>query len=273
MLFKNKSKKRPGGVYRTLNRNGSLNIIRKGGKLRVTDAYHSVLSISWTTFLLMTFALYLGLNLLFALGYYLCGPDALSSLSQVSNGRRFMDVFFFSVQTLSTIGYGKITPVSLGANLIVTVQALVGVMGLALMTGLFFARFARPTARVIFSSHALVTEHDGVSSLVFRIANERLNQIIEAQIRVVLFRDEVTVEGEKYRNIYDLELERSQTPLFALSLTIVHPITSKSPIFNLTKEELLKSRSEIMVSVTGIDETFAQPIYSRFSYTEPFSSI
>jgi inward rectifier potassium channel len=170
------------------------------------------------------------------LGYFLCGPDALTALPGDAQSRFFED-FFFSVQTMSTIGYGKMAPVSLGANILV------------------------------FSNVAVVNKHDGVESLVFRIGNERLNQIVEARISVVLIIDEVTQEGESYRTLYDLDLERNQTPIFTFTWTVVHPNTEKSPLRGLTKEDLVKQNAEILVTVAGVDDTFSQTIHSRHSYT------
>jgi inward rectifier potassium channel len=208
----------------------------------------------------------LGLNVIFACIYYLCGPGTLDGASRLGEMPRFLDSFFFSVQTFATIGYGRITPIGIAANLLVTLEALCGLLWLALATGLLFARFSKPTARVIFSNSAIITNHDGVPSFIFRIANARLNQIVEAQISVALTRNEFTSEGEKYRNFYDLKLERSRSPVFAMTWTIVHPITLESPIFQMDRKALEDAECEIMVSVSGIDDTFSQTIHARFSY-------
>jgi len=220
---------------------------------------------SWTRFLFFTFFIYISVNIVFALGYFLCGPQALSSLS-VNPTDRFLDVFFFSVQTLSTIGYGKITPLSLSSNILVTFESITGVMALALITGILFSRFARPTARVVFSRVAVINDHDGVESLIFRIGNQRLNQIVEARIGVVLMIDERTKEGEFYRSLYDLKLERDQTPIFTFTWTVVHPIQRESPLHGFTAEKFLTSNAEIIVTVSGVDDTFSQTIHSRYSY-------
>lgn len=206
-------------------------------------------------------------NVLFALAFLLCGPGALAGADLSSESHRFFDAFFFSVQTLATIGYGRITPMGLPANFLVTFEALLGLTGLALVTGLLFARFSRPTARVTFSRMAVVNTHDEIPSLIFRIANERLNQIVEAQVTVVLSRNEVTAEGEKYRTFCDLKLERRRSPVFALTWTIVHPMDEESPLYGVSPEELLESEAELIVSLTGIDDTFSQTIHTRFSYT------
>lgn len=253
--------------YRLLNHDGTFNIRRHGVRKRVfSDLYHGLLSVSWPTFLALLAGTYLLVNGLFAVAYTLCGEGALEGASKQGWPDRLVDAFFFSVQTLATIGYGRITPAGIPANLLVTCEALLGLLGLALATGLLFARFSRPTARVRFSNVAMLSPHEGVPSLVFRMANARLNQIVEARVRVSLARDEVTAEGERYRTFYDLELERSESPIFALSWTVVHPITEKSPLHGATRESLGACRAEIFVSLTGIDETFSQAIHTRFSY-------
>lgn len=250
--------------YRLLNRDGSFNIIRQGMKFRpASDLYHRLLSMKWTPFILLGFAAYVVANFIFgSLFYFFCQLD----LSGVTGLGKFWDCYFFSIQTLTTIGYGRIVPIGPAANVLVAVEALSGLMSLAVMTGLVFARFSRPTSRVMFSNRALISLHDGVPSLFFRIVNARPNQIVEAQVRVVLVINETTREGEEYRTIHDLELERDRSAIFAASWTVVHPITGESPLHGQSKESLEASEAEILVSLTGIDETFAQTIHSRYSY-------
>ncbi len=259
---------KPTPRYRLIDPDGSLRVIRKGGRSSSTrDLYHSLLRLSWPRFMAALAGFYLMINLAFAAGYLLCGPGALEGASGEGGWSAFMDAFFFSVQTFATIGYGRMSPVGVAANLLVTLEALVGLLGVALSTGLFFARFSRPTARVRFSNRALITRHDGVRSLVFRVANERLNQVFEARVRVTLIKDEISQEGEHYRNLYDLTLEREVSPIFALSLVVVHPITPESPLHGMTEEQLRAVHAELLVSITGTDETFSQEIHARRSYT------
>jgi len=228
----------------------------------VRDVYHSLLVASWRRFFLIVLVAYLGANVLFALGYLAVG-DAIEE----ARPGHFGDAFFFSVQTMATIGYGKMAPRGLAANLLVTVEALVGLLGLALVTGLVFAKFSRPTARVIFSRNALVTTFDGVPSLLFRMANERGNQIAEAQAHLVLLRTERTPEGEEVRRIHDLELRRSQSAFFAFTWLVVHPITPGSPLHGETAESLRASDVDLVASVTGLDETLAQTIHARHAWS------
>ncbi|BAZ49596.1 K+ channel inward rectifier domain-containing protein [Nostoc sp. NIES-4103] len=226
------------------------------------DPYHLLLTIPWIGFLALIAVLYITTNALFALVYML-GGDC------IENARPgyFLDLFFFSVQTLASIGYGAMYPKTTYANIIVTIEAITGLVGIAVMTGLAFARFSRPTARVMFSRVALITIHEGVPTLMFRAANQRRNQILEAQIRVYLMRDEVTAEGHFMRRFHDLKMVRSQTPSFALTWVAIHPIDEYSPLYGMTAELLTKTNSNIVISLTGVDETVAQVVHARHSYT------
>ncbi len=228
----------------------------------VRDVYHSLLVAPWRRFFLLVLAAYLGANLAFALGYLAIGDG----IEEARPGH-FGDAFFFSVQTMATIGYGKMAPRGLAANLLVTLEALVGLLGLALVTGLVFAKFSRPTARVIFSRNVLVTTFDGVPSLLFRMANERGNQIAEAQAHLVLLRTERTPEGEEVRRIHDLQLRRSQSAFFAFTWLVVHPITPGSPLHGETAESLRARDVDLVASVTGLDETLAQTIHARHAWS------
>jgi inward rectifier potassium channel len=260
--------------WRFLNHDGTFNVERVDRPTRKfyrTDLYHRFLSLSWRQFFIAVALSYFVLNVLFGLGYFAAGPSALSH----SDGTpvpihlfdRFMECFFFSVQTLATIGYGKLVPNSIISDLLVTIEAFVGLLIVALMTGLVFARFSRPTARVVFSKAAVINSHDGTPSLIFRMANLRTNQIVEAGIKVSFACNETTSEGEHYRNFYDLQLEREESSMFVLSWTVVHPIDAKSPLYGLTHEDLVERQSEILILMTGWDETFAQTIHARHSYS------
>ncbi|WP_026103954.1 ion channel [Anabaena sp. PCC 7108] len=226
------------------------------------DPYHLLLTIPWVGFLILICVFYVAINALFASAYWL-GGDCIANAQPGS----FADAFFFSVQTLASIGYGAMYPKTTYANIIVTIEAMIGVVGIAVMTGLAFARFSRPTARVIFSRVAVITPHQGVPTLAFRTANQRRNMILEAQMRMYLMRDEITVEGYSMRRIYDLKLLRHQTPNFSLSWLVMHIIDESSPLYGMTAELLTQTNSLLMVSVSGIDETVAQVVHARHSYS------
>lgn len=237
-------------------------IVRKGvAQYRWRDPYHFLLTITWPRFFALTGFCYIATNALFAL-LYLAGGDAIKNARPGS----FLDAFFFSVQTMATIGYGAIYPQTDYANMLVSIEALVGLMGVATATGLMFARFSRPTARVLFSRVAVVAPHNGVPTLMLRVANERRNQILEAQIGLSLLRDEVTQEGQYIRRFYDLKLLRSQTRIFALSWTVMHEIDESSPLYGATPELLAEAETDIVATLTGIDETASQTVHARHYY-------
>ena len=237
-----------------------------------------MLILPWPIFLVVLAFVYLGLNIFFALLYLLDG-DA------IANARpgAFADAFFFSVETLSTISYGQMSPATLYGHIdhrltlsdrevaevphfVMTGEALVGLMLIAVAAGLMFARFSRPTARVLFSKVAVIAPHDGVPTLTLRLANVRRNQILEAQVSVTLVRDERTAEGEWMRRFYDLRLARHRSPIFAMTFTVMHEIDPTSPLSKATPSSLAAESAEIVVTVLGIDEVTVQPVYARASY-------
>jgi inward rectifier potassium channel len=225
------------------------------------DLYHLFLTISWPRFLSLIALLYIAINVLFAL-VYLAGGNCLENARPGS----FLDAFFFSVDTIATVGYGSVYPRTLYANIIVAIEVFVGLLGFAIITGLMFAKFSRPTARVLFSRVATVAPFNGVSTLMFRAANERRNQILEAQMQVNLVRNEVTTEGQSMRRFHDLKLVRSRTPIFFLTWTVMHAIDETSPLYGATTDSLAEAQAEIVITLTGIDETVSQTIHTRHSF-------
>ena len=225
------------------------------------DFYHHLLTLPWWAFLVGLAVVYLGLNVLFA-ELYLLGDHAIA----IARPGVFADAFFFSVETISTIGYGQMSPATLYGNIVMTVEAMFGLTLLAVSAGVALARFTRPTARVMFSKVAVVTPFNGVPTLSFRLANERRNQILEAQVSVTLVRDERTAEGEWMRRFYDLQLGRQRSPIFAMTFTVMHAIDPTSPLANATASSLATEAVEIVVTVTGLDETLSQPVHARTSY-------
>ena len=205
---------------------------------------------------------YLAINTAFAFAY-LVDPGGVANAQPGS----FADHFFFSVQTLGSIGYGRMWPRSLYCNEIVTLEAFVGLFNLAIATGLLFARFSRPTARIMFSDIAVVSPFDGQPALMFRAANRRRNAVVEAEVSLSLVRDVVTAEGVKMRRFYDLPVVRSRTPLFFMSWQVIHRIDQDSPLWGETSDSLRQKRVEILAVMKGLDETFASTIHARGSYT------
>jgi inward rectifier potassium channel len=242
-------------------RNFSLPIERRHVRRAIwSDLYHFLIDRTWAALLGLIAAVYVVANTMFA-GLYLLGHDS------VAGAHDFADHFFFSVQTMSTIGYGTMAPRTTWAHLLVTTQAFSGTLFLAVVTGLIYSKFARPTARVLWSKNVVLFERDGVRQLMFRMANERANQIVDAQLRLVFARTELTVDGERMRRFYDLPLVRDRNVLFQLSWTAIHHVTPQSPLYGLTLEELRAGQIQLVASLLGIDETFAQQVHSRYVYT------
>jgi inward rectifier potassium channel len=225
------------------------------------DAYHFLLTMPLAGFFAVMGGMYLAVNALFGLVYMLVG-----GVEGVKPGD-FPDAFFFSVQTLGTIGYGQMAPRSFAAQGVVTVESFFGLFNLAIATGLLFARISRPTARVMFSDRAVVTTYQGKPTLMFRAANRRRNRIVEAEVTVNLARDGVTREGARMRGFENLATVRSRSPVFVLTWQIMHQIDETSPLFGQTMRSLIEQRAEIVVILKGLDETFAQTIHARASYT------
>lgn len=225
------------------------------------DTYHFLMTIPMALLLALLTITYLAANAVFALLY-------LSFSGSIDHARpgSFADAYFFSVQTMATIGYGELLPHGLAGNLIATAETVFGMLTVALSAGIVFARVSRPTARVMFSEVAVITRRNALPTLMLRLANRRRNQIVEAQITVTALRNEVTLEGERTRRFHELKLERQRNPIFVLSWTVLHVIDADSPLHGATPESLAAEHVEIICSVTGIDETFAQPVHARFSY-------
>jgi inward rectifier potassium channel len=223
--------------------------------------YHWLLGTSWTKFLSLVICVYISTNLLFALSYLACGPGAITHAEPDS----LIDTFFFSVQTMATIGYGRMTPVGHWPNAIVTFEAFFGIVYSALTTGLAFARFTRPTAGVKFSKVAVVGYHDGVKTLKFRVANERSSHIVEAQLRVWLIAESMTAEGERYRRSIELTLNRAESPVFSLTWTAMHSLDSDSDLLDYLGASDL-GHWHLLVTFTGYHESLANQVYARHVY-------
>jgi len=233
---------------------------RGGSRDGWRDAYHHLLTMPLAAFFAVMGGVYLAVNAAFGVAYVVVGG--------VDNMRpgNFLDAFFFSVETISTIGYGVMSPRSVPAHMVVTLESFVGIFNLAVATGLLFARISRPTARVMFSEKAVVTPHEGIPTLMFRAANRRRNRIVDAEVSVTLLHDWTTKEGNTFRRLDTLATVRSRQPMFILTWQIMHPIDELSPLLGDTAESLAARHGLIMVVVKGLDETFAQTIHARGYY-------
>jgi inward rectifier potassium channel len=254
-----------GSLRRAINKDGSFNVHRRGVTWRDINPYLHLINMSWPAFLTTVFFAYVGANLLFALAYFLIGTQQIQGTEAPTAFGRFMHAFFFSAQTLSTVGYGTMAPRGMAANSLAAVEAMLGLMGFALATGLLFGRVSRPSARIGFSGNVLVAPYQDGTSLQFRIVNQRLNSLMELQARVMLMIVE-NVDGELRRNFKILNLERESVIFFPLTWTVVHPIDQESPLYGKTAEDLEKYQAELMILVKGFDDTFSQTVHARYSY-------
>lgn len=249
---------------RLLNRDGSFNVQRDGiGFWQTLNIYHLLLNISWPRFFALVFAFYCAVNAAFASAYLACGPAAI--VGDVGVGKGFLRAFFFSVETSSTIGYGNLVVTGLAANILMAAEVIVAILTFAVVTGVVFARFSRPVARIVFSERAVVAPFQGGTGFMFRVVNARNNQIIQLKATLTFTRFE-NVNGIRMRQYYVLPLERPSVVFFPLSWTIVHPIDETSPLHGVSEEELRASRAEFLILLTGTDETSSEPVHSRSSY-------
>jgi len=251
---------------RLLNPDGTFNVERTGVSLSTSlNMYHTLLSMSWSTFLGLVLLLFFLSNIFFGILYASIGEGGLVDISSSASDDLFVRGFFFSVQTFATIGYGTIHPVGVIPNLIVTMESYYSLLANALITGVVFARFARPTARIVFSDVAVVAPYRGITGLMFRIVNGRNNQLIEVGA-VVTFARFVNEHGRTVRRFDVLELERRKVTFFPLAWTVVHPINEKSPLYGLTEQDIKATDGEILILLTAVDETFVQTVHARSSY-------
>ena len=251
---------------RFLNRDGTFNVQRKGLKnVSFLNLYHFLLTMSWSRFLLLVLLLYFLSNVFFGVLYGVMGDGALIDTSEAPMTNPLLRGFFFSVQTFATIGYGTIHPVGLLPNFLVTIESYYSMIATALITGLVFARFARPEAKITFSENAIIAPYRNITGLMFRLVNNRTNQLIELRAQVLYARF-VEENGNFVRRFDLLKLEREKVSFFPLSWTIVHPIDEDSPLYGCTEADLIANDAEIIVLLSALDETFAQSVHTRTSY-------
>jgi inward rectifier potassium channel len=250
---------------RLLNKDGSFNVLREGlSFFRSLSPYHVLLTTSWPRFLGLVIVFFLVTNIVFGTAYFACGPGQIAGSKAVSLPAQYLEDFFFSVQTFATIGYGAMYPAGVAANVLVTLESLIGLLGFALATGLLFARFSQPTARVLFSERAIIAPYRDITAFELRVANMRRNEMIQVEAQVLLTR--FRLDGSGNREFLPLKLERDRVVFFPLAWTIVHPIDESSPLYGATPKDLEAWDAELLVLFSGIDETFSQRVHTRSSY-------
>lgn len=262
--FGTSSEYRSGRFYNR--QTGSANVVRRGvGILSRYSWYHTMLAMPRSKFLLLLLMLYIMVNLVFAGVYYLIGIDHLAGVNQGSDLKNFSEVFFFSAQTFTTVGYGRISPVGFLASSVSTFEAFLGLLSFAIATGLFYGRFSRPRAFLKFSDNALIAPFKDGIALMFRMSPYKNNHLSEAEVSVNLAM-QLEENGKMTNKFFNLNLEISKINSMALSWTIVHPINEKSPLYNFTHTDMMNANIEALVFVKAFDEVFSNTVVQRFSY-------
>jgi len=252
------------GSYRALNKDGSFNV----KKINVPfferiNFFHSLISMSWAHFFILVILSYFIVNILFASIYMVIGVEHLTGIDGVSNLDKFIGAFFFSAQTITTLGYGRVAPLGILANSIAAIESLLGLLAFALATGMLYGRFSKPMARIKYSEHAVVAPYQNINGFMFRMLNPSSNQLLEVEVTVTL---SMQRGNTALRDFHLLDLERPKVVFMPYSWTIVHPINNDSPLYELTADEILKKDAEFIIMVKAFDESFSQTVYSRSSY-------
>ncbi|MDO3642798.1 ion channel [Mucilaginibacter sp. L3T2-6] len=250
-----------------MNKDGSPNVRRVGLSFFSTaNNYHTLITMSWAKFWVVILSGYLVVNIVFAFIYTALGPGTLDGTESHTWFGHFMDAFFFSAQTMSTVGYGHISPKGMTANSVAAFESMLGLLAFALATGLLYGRFSRPSAQIIYSKNILIAPYAPTGKAVMlRLANHRRNMLIDLEIEIVFSYNEV-VDGKTVRRFYPLELERRKVSVLTLNWTVVHPLDENSPLSDMTKQDLIDSEAGFAILLRAFDDTFSQTVHSRTQY-------
>lgn len=252
---------------RIINRDGSINIKRKGLPLFSTfDNYNTLITMGWAKFWLIVIGVYLLTNILFATIYVSFGDNNLLGADTQTPYHHFLSAFFFSAQTLSTVGYGHVSPQGIPTNFIAAFESMLGLLAFAIATGLLYGRISRPSAKVVYSDKVLIAPYAPTGrGLMLRLANKRRNVLINLDLELIFSYNE-EVNGKIIRRFHNLKLERSKVSILTLSWTVVHPIDKDSPLFNMTAQDMEAGQASLVVLMQAFDDTFSQTVHSRTSY-------
>ncbi|MEZ4688722.1 MAG: ion channel [Ignavibacteria bacterium] len=253
----------PEGSHRIINKDGSFNVVRKGlSYFETFSVYQWLITMSWLKFGTLIFSSYLLINIFFAFLYYIGGESNFEGIEASTEFHKFLNEFFFSTQTFTTVGYGRINPVGIYSNTISSIESLIGLLSLAVATGLLMGRFVKPAAKIIYSENALIAPYKDITGLQFRIANKRADhQMVDVEADLLISHiNDGKVKFDK------LTLEYDKITFFTTTWTINHPVTEESPLYGKTEKDLKDSNAEFFILIKGFDDTFAQIVHSRSSY-------
>lgn len=252
---------------RFLNKNGEANIHKTGiGFFERYSWFHSMLAMRWSKFFMIVVVFYILINLFFAVIYYLLGVENLAGMSTNSEAEKFVEAFFFSTQTFTTVGYGRISPTGFATSAIAAVQALIGLLSFAVATGLMYGRFSKPTAFLKFSDNAVIAPYRGITALMMRVAPFKNTTLTDAEARLTLGMM-IEENGKVSNRFFPLEMELDKVNALTLSWTLVHPITESSPLYGFSKEDFMNNKGEIIVFIKAFDDMFSNTVVKRSSYT------
>ena len=253
---------------RLINKDGSFNVDRiEVSRWGSTSFYHALITMPWRKFNFIVFIYFVSINLFFACLYFFSGMEGLRGVEATTKGNQFLEAFFFSKQTFSTVGFGRLSPGNNLTSSIAAIESLIGLLGFALATGLLYGRFSRPKASMIFSKNAIIAPFKDGKAFQFRLANKMRNsQITDMSCRITVAKLEIE-NGVPIRRFRPVELEIKNIIFFPMTWTINHPIDESSPLFGMTEKDLKDADIEFLISLNGFDDTFSQTVNSRFSYT------
>ena len=252
------------GGYRALNKDGSFNV----KKINVPfferlNFFHTLITMSWSRFFGLILLWYFSVNLIFASAYTLIGVEHLTGFKATTTFEGFVEAFFFSAQTITTLGYGRVAPIGNLANTVAAIESMLGLLGFALATGLLYGRFSRPSTMIRYSSVAVIAPYHDINGFMFRVVNPQNNHLLELEVQLNLA---MKRKNSDLRDFYALDLERDKVAFMPYMWTIVHPISATSPLFGLSEHELMEKDVEFIVSMKAFDESTSQSVYSRSSY-------
>lgn len=250
---------------RMMNADGSFNVVRQ--RISIWDnTYYYLITMRWAWFFLLILAAYILLNAIFALAYCWIGIGSLQGIEPGEPFHNFMQAYFFSTQTLTTVGYGRVNPDGLTANVLAALESFTGLLAFALISGILYGRFSRPKAKIVFSENMLVSPYRDGQAMMFRMGNVRKSELIETEVQMLIALNQPDDNGNLVRRFFPLEVEIAKVTFFSLSWTIVHALTDKSPIYGFTEKDLLESNAEFLILVKSTDETYQQLVHARRSY-------